>query len=123
MKKQIRHGVFETNSSSTHSLTICSKEEFEAWVKGELLYRKYTYREQKQFITPEEAWQELESEIHRYYPEVDGPKHSGFLEAAAESDIYGYKEYWLSVDLETFENSYTTKSGDGIVAFGYYGYN
>ena len=123
MKKQIRHGVFETNSSSTHSLTICSKEEFEAWVKGKLLYRKYTYREQKQFVTPEEAWQELESEIHRYYPEVDGPQHPQFLEAAAESDIYGYKEYWLSVDLETFENSYTTKSGDGIVAFGYYGYN
>lgn len=29
MKRQIRLGVYETNSSSTHSLTICSEEEFE----------------------------------------------------------------------------------------------
>lgn len=29
MKRQIRRGVYETNSSSTHSLTMCSKEEFE----------------------------------------------------------------------------------------------
>ncbi|WP_313584682.1 hypothetical protein [Lacrimispora sp.] len=29
MKRQIRRGVFETNSSSTHSLTMCSEEEFE----------------------------------------------------------------------------------------------
>ena len=28
MKRQIRRGVFETNSSSTHSLTMCSEEEF-----------------------------------------------------------------------------------------------
>ena len=29
MKRKIRRGVFETNSSSTHSLTICTEEEFE----------------------------------------------------------------------------------------------
>lgn len=38
---QIRKGVFETNSSSTHSLTVCTKEEWDQFVKGEvvLLYR------------------------------------------------------------------------------------
>jgi len=37
---QIRQSVFETNSSSTHSLTICSKEEFEQFKNGVLkLYR------------------------------------------------------------------------------------
>lgn len=34
MRKQIRHGVFETNSSSTHSLIICTEEDFEAFRKG-----------------------------------------------------------------------------------------
>lgn len=29
MKKQIRRGVFETNSSSVHSLTMCSSDEYE----------------------------------------------------------------------------------------------
>lgn len=38
MKRQIRLGVYETNSSSTHSLTICSEEEFEQWKNGELLF-------------------------------------------------------------------------------------
>ena len=38
MKRQIRRGVFETNSSSTHSLTMCSEEEFEQWKKGKVLF-------------------------------------------------------------------------------------
>ena len=41
MKRQIRRGVFETNSSSTHSLTMCSEEEFEAWKRGEVLFQKW----------------------------------------------------------------------------------
>ena len=35
MKKQIRIGVFESNSSSTHSLTIVSEDEFKKWKNGE----------------------------------------------------------------------------------------
>lgn len=35
--KQIRKGVFETNSSSTHSITICTQEEFEKFKSGELV--------------------------------------------------------------------------------------
>lgn len=27
--KQVRRGVFETNSSSTHSITICTEDEYE----------------------------------------------------------------------------------------------
>lgn len=34
----IRSGVFETNSSSTHSLNICTEDEFNKWINGELLY-------------------------------------------------------------------------------------
>ena len=33
MKRQIRRGVFETNSSSTHSITMCSNKEYEKWEK------------------------------------------------------------------------------------------
>lgn len=36
MLRQIRRGVFETNSSSVHSLTIASKEEFDKFKAGEL---------------------------------------------------------------------------------------
>lgn len=37
MKIQIRQGVFETNSSSVHSLTIVAEDDFEKFVKGEML--------------------------------------------------------------------------------------
>lgn len=33
------------------------------------------------------------------------------------------KEYFDDIDLETFEESYTTPDGEGVVAFGYYGYD
>lgn len=36
--KIIRQGAFETNSSSTHSLTICSSEEYTKWENGELYW-------------------------------------------------------------------------------------
>ena len=38
MKVQIRRSVFETNSSSVHSLTICSKEEFQDWKDGKVFF-------------------------------------------------------------------------------------
>jgi len=34
MKRQIRRSVFETNSSSTHSITMCSNTDFEKWENG-----------------------------------------------------------------------------------------
>ena len=37
MLRVIRRGVFETNSSSTHSLTLCKQEEYDKWESGELL--------------------------------------------------------------------------------------
>lgn len=38
MKETIRHSVFETNSSSVHSLSICSSEEYSKWKDGEIVY-------------------------------------------------------------------------------------
>ena len=36
--KIIRRGTFETNSSSTHSITMCSGNEYDAWMAGELYF-------------------------------------------------------------------------------------
>lgn len=33
--KAIRQGCFETNSSSTHSITMCMENEFEKWKNGD----------------------------------------------------------------------------------------
>ena len=34
-KIQVRKGLFETNSSSVHSLVLCSESEYEKWKNGE----------------------------------------------------------------------------------------
>ena len=43
MKTQIRRGVFETNSSSTHTLSITTTTNWDKFKKGELLMEGYPY--------------------------------------------------------------------------------
>ena len=41
--RQIRQNTFETNSSSTHSLVLCTEDEFNDWVAGKTLLNTYTH--------------------------------------------------------------------------------
>lgn len=50
MKIEIRQGVFETNSSSVHSMVIMPEKQYAEWEKGELYYcnddgKLYTLKE------------------------------------------------------------------------------
>jgi hypothetical protein len=45
MKQQIRTGVFETNSSSEHSLAVVAHDDYERWKKGELVARELGRKE------------------------------------------------------------------------------
>lgn len=98
MKKQIRRGVFETNSSSVHSLTMCSKTDFDRWVDGELLY---------------DIWDECLVEATK--ERLDN-EDGNYLTYKQFND-YTYLEY------EKFEKSYTTENGECIKVFGYYGHD
>lgn len=54
---QVRQGVFETNSSSTHTLTICSKDDYDKWKRGEVFWLDNSWHKldtDKDFVTPEE---------------------------------------------------------------------
>ena len=39
--EQVRRNLFETNSSSTHSLTMCTKTDYDEWRAGNLIYDRY----------------------------------------------------------------------------------
>ena len=130
MKKQIRKNVFETNSSSTHSLTLCSKEEFDAWERGETLFDEWN----ETFIPIPELSEEVKEEAKDWYMKnkVKYKKDWDDLSDKEKQELYidyavrngeTYEEYMNNNDLETFERTYTTKSGDEIVAFGQYGYD
>ena len=102
--KQIRKNVFETNSSSTHSLTMCSEEEYEKWQREELIYDRW-----------EGDLIEITDEIKQYRKDTY---------ELNDSYLYGRyltcEEYWEQAEecYETFCSNY-----NGVVAFGYYGYD
>lgn len=99
--KQIRRNVFETNSSSTHSITMCMESEFDRWVAGELVWDKWD--DELIPITPE-----IQDKMNRRY--------SRYL-------TYDQFNDWEYLEFETFETSFTTPGGERVVSFGYYGYD
>lgn len=154
--KNIREDVFETNSSSVHSLVIVSKDEFDALKNCELLLDYET------LIPVEKAYQETMEELAKFEDSMSEAYKASYkttltLEAFKEQlkkfdcyDLtYGQREDAASETIEdnrqaivaalpddyntyesfggdmyeTFWESYTTKSGDEIVAFGYYGHD
>ena len=113
--KKIRFSVFETNSSTTHTLTVVPKENFEAWQNGELFFDE----ESETLITEEES-----RKLYEEYVENRKKRNWDYdsFEEYREDNFRTYEE-WEDYDdyLETFEKEYVSKSGDEIVIFGKYG--
>ena len=143
MKKKIRLNVFESNSSSTHSLTITTLEKYRKWESGELLYDRWSdefveAKDNKKTFSIEDVmdyydetkerywkdWEQLTSSekqefVNRYKDErldEDEDEDEQFMTFDRWSHYYGY-------DYETYEEIFESPSGDKMVAFGYYGYN
>lgn len=124
--RQIRNSVFETNSSSTHSITMCMKSDYDKWVNGEL----YWYRWGDKFVTKDDVEKELE-EFRKYFREVNPGYVQGDPEWEEEFNhyinddkrYYTYEEFndYDFLNYETFVDSFKTPSGDEVVSFGYYG--
>jgi hypothetical protein len=108
--KQIRIGVFETNSSSTHSLTVLSKEDYDKWVTGKV----YVSLKDEVYYSKEEIEKEFSDQITKWY--------DGNVDDFIAGEFLTYQKH-LNTDMETFETKYTTKNGDEIMIFGKYGYN
>ena len=112
---QIRRNVFETNSSSTHSLCICTKQQYYDFKNGKLLYYEYDGC----LITPEEAKDKLNEYRNRAHPSWEDETHRLSLR---DIDIYNVDEWYCdNDDLEEYCENFTTPSGDEIVVFGFYG--
>ena len=123
MKRQIRRGVFETNSSSTHSLTILMKADYVRWKSEELyLYDNSGYGwelrapVENTLYTRDEAAEFVKK--NKYYKNVDEVDDEilhdcGFISWDA----------WGNGDLESFYQEFTTPSGEAVVAFGEFGYD
>ena len=110
--RTVRKGVFETNSSSTHSVTIMSAEDYKRW-EDEMLY--YNYYEDI-LLTKEEFYESIRKE----YPEDSIEE---IMKKAVNYSDFGktFEEFHESDYLEVDVTNHTTKSGDEIVIICKYG--
>lgn len=113
---QVRRSVFETNSSSTHSLVMAVKSWFEKWRNGELYYCN-------SFWSSDPAYKD-KFKKGCFYSKADV---DAYYEAIGrERDSYNfptYDEFCEDDYLEVSTYSYVTPGGEEIEAIAKYGYN
>lgn len=104
--RQIRRGVFETNSSSVHSMTMCMKSDYDKWVSGDLYWDRWGDR----LVSKDIAEDILRKNASDRYLGYD-------------KQFYTYDEFhdYDLLEYETFVNKFKTPSGEEVVGFGYYG--
>lgn len=127
MKIQVRKSVFETNSSSTHSLTMCMNSDFKKWKNEEIIFDDYEYKDGK-FISYEEAKIKANE---RYYNEENldctemcDEGFKKFLNENLDLELYPSWDNFVNYKAESyeiFEENFTTPNGDEVVSFGYQG--
>ena len=98
---QIRQGVFETNSSSTHALAICTQEEWDKLQSGEYLVNEWDITE---LISKDDP------------KSINDPDDWN-------SQYCTYDELYDHSTCEFFSRHFTSPSGDKLVAWGFYGYD
>lgn len=129
MKKQIRSGVFETNSSSTHSCTIMMKDDYDRWERdGLYLFDGYArhYPEEcrpkvGKMYTKEEVIEFLKANRnYKGYDDNDYEDDDVFEDDRRDED---FKKYTDESELEEDYQTFTTPGGETVVALCQYGYD
>ena len=114
--RTVRKGVFETNSSSTHSVTIMSAEDYKRWQKEMLYYDEY----KDVLLTKEELYNSVREEFPEYQNDKDV---EDFIYDNRSEYAQTYKQFFNDHSLEVDVTDHTTKSGDEIVIICKYGYD
>ena len=135
---QVRHNVFETNSSSTHSITVTTEDTYNAWLKGLVKFNEWseTFTARKQLTDQdrEACRQEYQANKPSYYKDWEDlsetdkqNQYSSWERKYIETEDSDFKTYeeWRArhCGCEFSEVHYTTEHGDKIVAFGCGGYD
>lgn len=113
----IRFGAFETNSSSVHSLIMCSAEEYEKLEDGELYVDSWN----DEVITASEAANKVGYSLSALLEMPDDEAES-LLQDEGIYTLDGYREYY-GYEYETYGERHKLPSGEEVFAFGYYGHD
>ena len=122
--KVIRLGIFETNSSSTHTMVIMPEEDFNKWRTGEIL----KYKWDNTFVSKEEAdgiINKLKKDYAKEYNvNIEDIKCYELNEDSRydEKLALTYDDFNDWQNLESEINYYTTKSGEKLIIICWFGY-
>ena len=121
---KIRQGAFETNSSSSHSLVVCSKETWSDFVAGKLFYNVlHESNDLPEFCT----LKDIKLYIRRIYNSVNRTKFADLdIDDEARKDVYHginellfFEETFYSIDeLEGYEYNEEKQEADLDYYFG-----
>lgn len=113
-----RKGVFETNSSSSHSITVITFEEYEEWKNNPDEYLMSVYDDK--LILREEAVK-IVTEIHKDFSDYNSDDIDSYLRDKEYLSFGEFFDEYYDEDIEIVQH--TTKSGDKIVIISRYGYS
>ena len=130
---QIRRNTFETNSSSTHSLVLCTKEQYKNFKNGNVFYvDSGRLEEHEKWCTFEQVIELFKSkkiyswssvDIASELLEIKGHQDAEELENhLRDYSIYSYETYFRE-ELEDFYEELKLPDGQVVVAFGMFGYD
>lgn len=127
--KQVRSNTFETNSSSTHSICMCTKDQYDRWasdwdsLKADSVI--YSNCEEK-LVTVEEAVK-YANRYHDYVEisdilDTDSPKHDDAVDYMRDEGLMTCNDFDDYTE-ETYYKEFVTQGGETVVAFGNYGWD
>lgn len=114
-----RIGMFESNSSSTHSMIIGMEDEFKKWEAGKLFWDKDT----RSFCTKEEAIEYLKSRKWYKNYDFDNMDEEELMERFYDANFVSYDIFSDKDYLEADYNTFTTPKGETICMICEYGYD
>lgn len=118
--RTIRRNIFETNSSSTHSITIMSKEDYERWKSEELYYDECN----ETLLTKKEVYDDIFNYLNEDNPDLVYNEYmiEEYINDNRSEYPKSYEIFMEDNELEVDVTNHTTKSGDKIVIICKYGY-
>ena len=130
MKKVIRGQVWETNSSTSHSVIIMEKSLYDEWMDGGLYYfnnpNYYGFEELPENKRPRANLLYTQEEVWAFYNELEECKYGENEKEVfiREMGDFVKSDDWVEDDyLEIDENHYTTPGGEEIVVSCKYGWD
>lgn len=141
MKISIRQGVFETNSSSVHSCSICTEDNYKAFRDGKVWYKEdgdsyvdedvaiefnVNYIKDEYNLTDEEVakFKEVYKKEKNFYDAFEAIDTEFEQWDLDPYDIYlNHDTYWEYHEYEDWSHRFKDTAGVDMVAWGYCGHD